>query len=89
VFYCLFCFFLFVFLSLFISPLPFPPCFVSVFRFMQVSSLAYPNLLGTKCLVVVVVVAAILPLLLRGQKILLNCYMWIKKVSFVFRLNDI
>jgi hypothetical protein len=56
---------------------------------MQVSSLAYPNLLGTKCLVVVVVVAAILPLLLRGQKILLNCYMWIKKVSFVFRLNDI
>jgi hypothetical protein len=47
-------------------------------------------LLETKCFVVVVVVVTILPLLLlRGQKILLNCYMWIKKLPFVFRLNDV
>jgi hypothetical protein len=40
--------FLIGFLSPFVSPLLFHPCFVSVFLLMWVSSLAYPNLLGTK-----------------------------------------
>jgi hypothetical protein len=31
-----------------VSPLLIHPCFVSVFRLMWVSSLTYPNLLGTK-----------------------------------------
>jgi hypothetical protein len=47
-FYCLFLFFGLVFLLPFVSPLLFHPCFVSVFRLMWVSFLAYPNLLGTK-----------------------------------------
>jgi hypothetical protein len=45
VFYCLF---LFVFLSPFVFPLLFHSYFVSVFRLLWVSSLAYPTLLRTK-----------------------------------------
>jgi hypothetical protein len=48
VFYCLFPFFLVWFISPFVSSLLFHPCFVFVFRLMWVSSLAYPNVLGTK-----------------------------------------
>jgi hypothetical protein len=44
VFYCLFPFFYLVFFI----PLLFHPCFVTVFRLLWVSSLVYPNLLGTK-----------------------------------------
>jgi hypothetical protein len=48
VFYFLFLFFCLVFYRPSFFPLPFHPCFVSVFRLIWVSSLAYPNLLGTK-----------------------------------------
>jgi hypothetical protein len=40
--------FLVWFISPFVSSLLFHPCFVFVFRLMWVSSLAYPNVLGTK-----------------------------------------
>jgi hypothetical protein len=45
-----------VFLSSFVFPLLFRHCFILVSLTHVVSSLAYPNLLGTKRLVVVVVV---------------------------------
>jgi hypothetical protein len=50
-FYCLFPLFCLCFLLPFLSPLPFHLCgfiFVSVFQLLWVSSVAYPNLLGTK-----------------------------------------
>jgi hypothetical protein len=51
-FYCLICvsifYHLFSFFCLFFFPLLFHPCFVSIFWLMWISSLVYPNLLGTK-----------------------------------------
>jgi hypothetical protein len=53
-FYCLFSFFIRFFIALYF-PLLFRSCFIPIFFAHVISSLTYPNLLGNKGLVVVVV----------------------------------